>query len=110
MNALTQKKCVPCEGQGAPLTRDDFALYLEQVKEWQVIDDVQLLREFRFDSFKKAMEFVNKVAKIAEKENHHPDIYIYEWRKVRLSLTTHALSGLSLNDFILASKIDLIEI
>jgi 4a-hydroxytetrahydrobiopterin dehydratase len=75
---------------------------------WQVIDDYQLLREFRFENFKQALDFVNKVGKTAEKEGHHPDIYIYDWKKVRLTLTTHAIGGLSINDFVLASKIDLI--
>lgn len=105
---LIQQKCVPCEGGVDPLKREEFEKYLDQVKEWQVVDDVQLLREFRFENFKQALDFVNKVGKIAEKEGHHPDIYLYEWRKVRLSLTTHAIGGLSINDFVLASKIDLV--
>lgn len=105
---LTKKKCVPCEGGMEPLKYEDFEQYLLQIKEWQVIDDVQLLREFRFENFKEALDFVNKVGKIAEKEGHHPDIYLYAWKKVRLTLTTHAIGGLSINDFVLASKIDLL--
>lgn len=103
---LAKQKCVPCEGGVDPLKREEFEQYIEQVKEWHVIDDVQLLREFRFENFKQSLEFVNKVGKIAEKEGHHPDIYLYDWKKVRLSLTTHAIGGLSINDFVLASKID----
>lgn len=106
MAKLTDKKCVPCEGGVDPLKREEFEQYLEQVKEWQVIDDYQLLREFRFENFKATMEFVNKVARLAEKEGHHPDIYIYNWNKVRFTLTTHAIGGLSINDFVMASKID----
>jgi 4a-hydroxytetrahydrobiopterin dehydratase len=108
MSSLVNQKCVPCEGGVDPLSRDEFDQYLEQVKAWQVIDDVQLLREFRFENFKQALDFVNKVGKIAEKEGHHPDIYLYAWKKVRLTLTTHAIGGLSINDFVLASKIDVL--
>ncbi len=109
MSLLKDKKCVPCEGDIEPLKREEFEKYLEQVKDWQVIDDVQLLREFRFENFKDVLEFVNKVAKVAEKEGHHPDIYIHDWNKVRFTLTTHAISGLSINDFVMAVKIDLLN-
>ena len=108
MNKLSDKRCVPCEGGVTPLKREEFEQFLEQVKEWQVIDDYQLLREFRFENFKMVMEFVNKVAKAADKEGHHPDIYIHDWNKVRFTLSTHAIGGLSINDFVLASKIDLL--
>ena len=63
-------------------------------------------KEFKFKDFKEALNFVNKVGEKAEQENHHPNIYLYGWNKVRITLTTHAIKGLSINDFILASKID----
>jgi 4a-hydroxytetrahydrobiopterin dehydratase len=59
--------------------------------------------------FKLALDFVNKVGKIAEKEGHHPDIFLFGWNKVRISLSTHTINGLSINDFVLASKIDLLN-
>ena len=105
---LSDKKCVPCEGGVEPLKKEEFEPYLEQVKGWQVIDDYQLLREFRFENFKGALDFVNKIGKIAEKEGHHPDIYLHDWNRVRVTLTTHAIGGLSINDFVLASKVDLL--
>jgi len=106
MSNLNDKKCIPCEGGIEPLKREGFEKYLDQVKNWQIIDDVELLREFRFDNFKSVMEFVNKVAEVAEKEGHHPNIYIHDWNKVRFTLTTHAIGGLSINDFVMASRID----
>jgi len=106
MISLNNQKCVPCEGGIDPLKRSEFEQYLDQVKAWKVIDDKELEREFVFKNFKESLEFVNKVGAIAEEEGHHPDIFIHGWSKVRLSLVTHAIKGLSINDFVLASKID----
>ncbi len=104
MENLTHKKCVPCEGGVDPLTQEEAAPYYEQVKSW-TMHDKSLEKHFKFKDFKEAMIFVNKVAEIAEGEGHHPDIYIY-YNKVKLELTTHAIGGLSINDFIIASKVD----
>jgi 4a-hydroxytetrahydrobiopterin dehydratase len=106
MNNLVNKKCVPCEGGIEPLKRPEFEQYLDQVKDWKVLDDKELEREFTFKNFNQALEFVNKVGKIAEDEGHHPDFWIHHWKNVRLNLTTHAIGGLSINDFVMASKID----
>ena len=104
---LTHQKCVPCEGGTKPLTRNEFSVYLTQVSDWQVINkDLAIERDFSFKNFKEALAFVNKVGEIAENEGHHPDIYLHNWRMVRLTFTTHAIKGLSVNDFILAAKID----
>lgn len=85
---------------------EDIKKYLKELKsEWQVIDDKKIKREFIFKDFKEAMVFVNKVAKIAESEGHHPDISIF-YSKVEIELWTHAVGGLLENDFILAVKID----
>jgi len=106
MDDLLQKKCVPCEGGTPPLTRQEAEKYLKQVAGWQLSADAKKIsRRFVFKDFKEAMAFVNKVAALAESEGHHPDIYIL-WNQVRLQLTTHAIKGLSENDFILAAKID----
>jgi len=104
---LAQKRCIPCEGGVAPLGATDAQVLLQHLHEgWMLVDDAHLLaREFHFKDFKEAMVFANKVADIAEAEQHHPDLAI-SWGSVTVELTTHAISGLSENDFILAAKID----
>lgn len=103
---LTQKKCVPCEGGVAPFTKEQASDYLPQVPDWELSDDAkQITRRFKFKNFKESMAFVNTVAELAESEGHHPDITI-SWNKVTLTLMTHAISGLSENDFICAAKIN----
>jgi len=106
MNNLTQKKCIPCEGGLTPLARNEYEPYLEQLHDWSVIDDKQLVREFIFEDFNRALQFVNVAGEIAEEEGHHPDILIHSWNKVKIILWTHAIDGLSVNDFIMAAKIE----
>lgn len=103
---LTKKKCVPCEGGDPPLTKEQVDELMPQVKGWTLNKDGWLIREFTFKDFAENMKFVNKVAEVAEQENHHPNIYVHSWNKLRLELYTHAINGLSENDFILAAKID----
>jgi len=105
--SLTQKKCVPCENWVPPLTKDKIDSLMKQLKlEWVVSDDLKKIKhEFKFKNFKQAMEFVNKIAEIAEAEGHHPDIYIY-YNRVVIELTTHNIGGLSENDYILAAKVE----
>ncbi|MBS3059900.1 MAG: 4a-hydroxytetrahydrobiopterin dehydratase [DPANN group archaeon] len=104
---LTDKKCVPCEGGIPPLTRKEFEPMLEQVPKWGVTqDEKSISKEFEFKNFKQAMFFINAVAYIAEQEGHHPDIHLHGWNKIKFELSTHAIKGLSDNDFILAAKID----
>jgi 4a-hydroxytetrahydrobiopterin dehydratase len=103
---LANKKCVPCEGGVPPLGKEKIKEYLSQLKSrWEVLEDKKIRKEFKFSGFPEAISFVNKVAKIAEQENHHPDIHIF-YRKVVIELWTHAVGGLSENDFILAAKIE----
>lgn len=109
MTDLSSQKCVPCEGGTPPLVPSEYSKYLSQIKKWEVVEDKKIEKKFKFKDFAQALEFVNKVGAIAESENHHPNIYLYGWNKVKITLTTHALNGLSPNDFILASKIDSIE-
>jgi 4a-hydroxytetrahydrobiopterin dehydratase len=106
MTELTQIKCVPCEGGILPLTRAEFTPYLSQVKEWTVLDDKKIEKNLTFKNFGEALKFVNACGEIAEKEGHHPDLLIYSWNKVKITLYTHAIGGLSLNDFVVAAKID----
>lgn len=84
--------------------------FLKEINQWQLIEDISIEKILLFKDFKEALKFVNKVGEIAEAQNHHPDILIFGWNKVKLSLTTHAIGGLSENDFILASQIDQIRI
>jgi len=106
MEDLTAKKCVPCEGGTAPLMAKEIQEYLPKVPGWSVAADMKSIsREFKFQGFKQAIVFVNEVADLAEFEGHHPDIAIW-YDKVKLSLSTHAIKGLSENDFILAAKMN----
>ena len=105
---LAQKKCIPCEGGTPPMPTEEALKLQQQVKGWSLltINGIHNLeKRFKFKDFAEAMKFVNKVAALAEKEGHHPDITI-NWNKVTLQLSTHAIKGLSENDFIMAAKID----
>ena len=105
--ALTDQTCVPCQGGIPPLTKDQIQPYLSQINSsWQVIDNTQLTRDFSFKNFTQAIKFINQVADIAEKENHHPNIHLTNWNQVQLELYTHKINGLHQNDFILAAKIN----
>ena len=103
---LHNKKCVPCEGGTLPFDKKETDKYLTIVSGWSTDDYLKVIKNFKFKDFKEALNFVNKVGEIAENENHHPNIYLYGWNKVKITLETHAIGGLSINDFILASKID----
>lgn len=103
---LTSKKCIPCEGGTEPLKGDKVEEYMKVLDPaWEVIDNKLIKRKFKFGNFKLAMEFVNKIAELAENEGHHPDITV-NYNKVTLELTTHSIGGLSENDFIMAAKIE----
>ncbi|HTO88616.1 MAG TPA: 4a-hydroxytetrahydrobiopterin dehydratase [Thermoanaerobaculia bacterium] len=103
---LAGKKCVPCRGGVPPLTEEEARGLLEVAPLWSLQEKgTRLSRRFEFRDFLQAMEFVNRVARIAEEEGHHPDIAIH-WNKVDLLLWTHKIGGLHENDFILATKID----
>lgn len=104
---LAKKKCVPCEGGTPPLSLREVDELLKSVKGWKALGNQQLDQDFKFKNFDKAIEFINKVAEIAKSENHHPNIYLHDWNQVKITLSTHAIGGLSENDFILAAKIDL---
>jgi 4a-hydroxytetrahydrobiopterin dehydratase len=105
---LTQRKCVACEGDVPPLNKVEAEVLAKQTPGWSVSEDAkELRREFKFKNFAQALAFTNKVGDIAESEGHHPDIEM-GWGYVRIKLTTHAIKGLSENDFIVAAKIDLL--
>jgi 4a-hydroxytetrahydrobiopterin dehydratase len=103
---LSKKKCIPCEGGIPPLTDKEIKQYIKDISVgWKVIDNNRISREFFFVSYRHTIDFVNKIADIAENEGHHPVLHIYFGRAV-VELWTHSINGLSENDFILASKID----
>lgn len=104
---LAGKKCIPCEGSAPPFGEEKIKEYLPELKtRWLVLEGKKLRQDFTFKNFAEAIAFINKVAEIAESEGHHPDILLHGWNKVRLELATHAVGGLSENDFILAAKIE----
>jgi 4a-hydroxytetrahydrobiopterin dehydratase len=103
---LSERKCVPCSGKEEPLKKEEAEKFLGQIKNgWQLIDNKKLRNKYPFDNFKLGMAFVQDVAILADEEQHHPDICIH-YSNVEVELTTHAIGGLSENDFILAAKID----
>jgi 4a-hydroxytetrahydrobiopterin dehydratase len=102
---LTRKKCKPCEGGTPPLDQDEISEYRKYIRDDWKVSDKKISKEYSFVNFKHTMDFVNKVAGLAEEEGHHPDMHVH-FGKVEIELWTHAIDGLSENDFIMASKID----
>lgn len=108
MSVLADKHCEPCKDDALPLAGELLDRHLEDLGgNWLLINDHHIEKEFPFKNFQEGLIFTNKVAEICESEGHHPDIHL-TWGKVRILLWTHKINGLSSNDFILASKIDLI--
>lgn len=108
MEDWLKKNCVPCEGNVDPLSQEMAVGFIKQIYNWdlETVDGhMQIVKEFEFTDFKEAMIFTNKVAALAESEGHHPNISI-NYNKVKFILYTHAIKGLSENDFILAAKIN----
>ena len=106
--SLTSKKCVPCQGGEPTLTQDEIDKFLKQVNsDWkQEKNPDKISREFEFSNFMEAVAFTNKIAKLAEEEDHHPNIYLHDYKKLKVESWTHKIGGLHQNDFILAAKID----
>ena len=102
---LASKRCVPCRGGVPPLAGEELDRYAAMLPNWQVIDGHHLERSFTFRDFREALEFTRVVGNLAEEQGHHPDIYL-AWGKVRITLWTHKIDGLTESDFILAAKID----
>ena len=105
---LVKKHCVPCEGGTAPFTRAEEEQYLVAVPQWQIdrIAIHKLSREVKVKNFKEALGLVNAIGEIAEAEGHHPNLCIHDFRNLKIELYTHAIGGLSINDFVLAAKIN----
>lgn len=106
MLALKEQKCIPSNKLDKALESEELKRLRKQLlTEWKIEDDKKLKKTFPFDSFKRAMAFVQEIGLVAENENHHPDICIH-YTSVEVVLTTHDLGGLSVNDFIMAAKIE----
>lgn len=101
---LAQKKCEPCNSGTSALKGDALKQIAAKLPPgWNVVDEHHLEKQFKFPDFRKALDFTNRVGEIAERQQHHPDIYL-TWGQVRLQINTHKVNGLTENDFILAAK------
>lgn len=104
---LSEKHCVPCEGGIPVLSENEEDRFLTELDNWEILRGAvhKIRKVFMLDAFRNAVTFVNNVADIAEEENHHPELHI-NYRKVMVELSSHAILGLSENDFIVAARID----
>lgn len=106
MNDLTKQHCIPCEGTEQPLTREEVEKMMDKVPRWELNSEAtELTKEYTCTSFMDAVERINSIAAIAEAEGHHPNLHLTSYKHLRIVLSTHAIGGLSNNDFILAAKI-----
>jgi 4a-hydroxytetrahydrobiopterin dehydratase len=108
MTDLAAAKCVPCRGGEPSLTESEIKALLPNTPQWETLEQngiLRLQRVFKFKNYAQAVEFVNKIAAIAEQEDHHP-LIVLEWGKVTVQWWTHVVKGLHRNDFIMAAKTD----
>jgi 4a-hydroxytetrahydrobiopterin dehydratase len=107
MSDLLKKKCRPCEGGMTPLPKKQVDNLLREIPGWKCESTgAAIYREYIMKNFLAAIDLVNKVAQVAESEDHHPDIHLTGYRRLRIELSTHAIGGLSENDFIVAAKVN----
>jgi 4a-hydroxytetrahydrobiopterin dehydratase len=106
--SLAEKHCVPCRGGVPALKGAALAELQSQLQGWQVVEDHHLARSFAFPDFQTALQFVNRVGAVAEREGHHPDLHL-SWGRVDVTIWTHKIGGLTESDFVLAAKIDIEE-
>ncbi len=103
---LADMQCVPCKGGVPPLKGGRLTVLLEKLgNRWQVVDEHHLEKEYKFKDFRQALDFTNKVGELAEAQGHHPDIYL-AWGRVKLTVWTHKIDGLTESDFVFAAKAD----
>ncbi len=106
MSELAQENCIPCRGGVPPLKGEELDALQEKLGNgWQIINEHHLEKEYIFADFRQALDFTVKVGKVAENQGHHPDIYL-AWGKVKLTIWTHKIDGLTESDFIFAAKAD----
>lgn len=102
---LRHRKCEPCEGHVKPLEAEEIRKLAAQVPNWKLVDQ-RIRREWRMKDFPAALDFFRRVGDLAEIEDHHPDLHLVGYRNLAIELWTHAVNGLTVNDFIMAAKID----
>jgi len=106
MSKLAEKDCVPCKGEVPPLKGEALTNMSNQLNgNWKVVQSHHLEKEYQFKDFKEALAFTNRVGELAEAQGHHPDIFL-TWGKVKLTIWTHKIGGLTESDFILAARAD----
>ena len=106
VSTLAEKKCKPCQGGEDPLKGDALKELQKQLGgDWEVVDEHHLEKTYEFEDFKQALAFTNRVGQVAEKQGHHPDVYL-TWGKVELKIWTHKIDGLTESDFVFAAKAD----
>jgi 4a-hydroxytetrahydrobiopterin dehydratase len=105
MSGLADRQCVPCKGGMPPLTAAQIAPLLTQIDDWSVIEAHHLEKQYALNNFAAALDLVNRIGAIAEEQNHHPDILL-AWGRVKVTIWTHKINGLTESDFIFAAKCD----
>ena len=112
MEKLSRQVCVACQGGIPPLNEQEIAVFMKKLEEetsgWEVVESHHLKKRWKFPDFKAALEFVNKIGALAEKQGHHPNI-CFSWGFVEITIWTHKIDGLHQSDFVLAAKIDQIK-
>ena len=109
MSDLSKKQCVPCRGGVPPLKGPELDALFEQLDgEWSVVDEHHLEKEYRFDDFRQALDFANRVGEMAEEQDHHPDIFL-AWGRVRVTIWTHKIDGLTESDCVFAAKTEVLS-
>ena len=106
MEPLAQRQCKPCEGGTEPLPVSAARMLLADVHGWELIDGKTIRKTVKCNDFSDAVALIQKIAPIANAQDHHPDLHLTNYRRLTIELSTHAIGGLSENDFILAAKID----
>jgi 4a-hydroxytetrahydrobiopterin dehydratase len=107
MDNLTKQKCHPCEDAAGRLSKKEAVALLKQLHGWTLTGDKKgVTKTYKMKDFMAAIRYMQKIAPVAEREDHHPDLHLTGYRTLRIELSTHSIGGLSRNDFILAAKID----
>lgn len=104
--SLEKRHCKPCEEGGTPLEKEACDKYMDDISGWDLDENKRLHKYFIFKNFEEAMDFIEIMADVADEEGHHPDFSLHDWNRVDVTLTTHAVGGLTENDFIMAAKIN----
>jgi 4a-hydroxytetrahydrobiopterin dehydratase len=105
MAGLADRQCVPCKGGVPPLSSEAAAPLLAQIDDWKIVEEHHLEKQYKLKNFAAALELVNRIGAVAEEQNHHPDLEL-AWGRVKVTIWTHKINGLTESDFIFAAKCD----